>query len=190
MNRRCAVLVAAVLGLPSAARAQLGEVQLGGHLDYGVEDAYGPGIGIVVGVAAGRITYIGLRWTYYTGSETRVAAPTTLDVTNRVQFFTVDLGVLVPVGAFEIVPGVSVGVARFAQRERQTGGPAGPSVIRTEFLVAPGLSMQAHVAGLVLIPEVQYGLAGDPEMPRPVTHRGLTTSLRVVVPFEVGRVRR
>jgi hypothetical protein len=50
--------------------------------------------------------------------------------------------------------------------------------------------MQAHVAGLVLIPEVQYGLAGDPEMPRPVTHRGLTASLRVVVPFEVRRVRR
>jgi hypothetical protein len=193
MNRRCAVLVAAVLGLASQVRAQLGEVQVGGLLSYGLGDAYGPGAGIVLGVAAGRITYIGVRWTYYTGSEIRVVSPLTqIDVTNRVQLFAFDLGVQVPVGAFEVVPGVSLGAARFGQRARPAGagGPEAPSIGGTEFFVAPGVSIAGRVAGLVLIPEVQYSIAGDPEMPRPVTHRGLTASLRVVVPFEVGRVRR
>jgi len=193
MTRPRAVLVAVVIGLPSPVRAQLGEVHLGALLSYGVEEAYGAGAGIVVGVAAGRITYVGLRWTYYAGRETRVTAPTApIDVRTRVQLFAVDLGVQVPVGAFEIVPGVSVGAARFAQRARPAGaaGTDAPSVIGTEFFVAPGLSLQARLAGLVVIPEVQYGMAGDPEMPWTVAHRGLTASLRVVVPFEVGRVRR
>jgi len=193
MTRLRGVVVAAVIGLASPARAQLGEVHLGALLSYGVEDAYAPGAGIVFGVAAGRITYVGLRWTYYTGRETRIDAPTAqIDVRTRVQLFAVDLGVQVPLGAFEIVPGVSVGAARFAQRAQPagTGAPDAPSVIGTEFFAAPGLSLQGRVAGLVVIPEVQYGFAGDPEMPWTVVHRGLTVSLRVVAPFEVGRVRR
>jgi hypothetical protein len=191
MNRRRAVLVAAVLGLASPVRAQLGEVQVGGLLSYGLEDAYGPGAGLVVGVAAGRITYIGARWTYYAGSETRVTPPTgPVDVTSRLQLFAVDLGVQVPVGPFEIIPGTSIGAARFAQRAQPVGGPETPNVIATEFFWGAGLSVLAHVASLVVIPELQYGFAGDPQLPWVVKHQGLTASLRVAATFEVGRVRR
>ena len=191
MTRLGAVLVAAVLGLASPVRAQLGEVQVGGLLSYGLEDAYGPGAGAVFGVAAGRITYIGARWTYYTGSEARVTTPTEqLDVTSRVQLFAVDLGVQVPVGAFEIIPGMSVGAARFAQRAQPVGGSAAPNVIATEFFWGAGLSVLGRVAGLVVIPEVQYGFAGDPQMIGPLVHQGLTVSMRVAATFEVRRVRR
>ena len=191
MKRLRAVLVATVLSLPSTVRAQLGEVQVGGLLSYGLEDAYGPGAGLVFGVAAGRITYIGARWTYYRGSETRVTTPTEqLDVTSRVQLFAVDLGVQVPAGAFEIIPGMSIGAARFAQRAQPVGGPEAPNVIATEFFWGAGLSVLGHVAGLVVIPEVQYGFAGDPQMIGPLVHQGLTFSMRVATTFEVGRVRR
>lgn len=191
MNRRRVVLAAAVLGLASPVRAQLGEVQVGGVLSYGLEDAYRPGAGIVLGVAAGRITYIGARWTYYAGSETRVTTPTgQLDVTSRVQLFAADLGVQVPVGAFEIIPGMSIGAARFAQRAQAVGGSEVPYVSATEFFWGAGLSVSGRVAGLVVIPEVQYGFAGDPEMVGPLVHQGLTVSMRVAATFEVGRVRR
>ena len=191
MNRRHAALVAAVLGLASPVRAQLGEVQVGGLVSYGLEDAYGPGAGIVFGVAAGRITYIGARWTYYAGSERRVTTPTEqLDVTSRVQLFAVDLGVQVPVGAFEIIPGMSLGAARFAQRAQPVGGSEVPYVSATEFFWGAGLSVSGRVAGLVIIPEVQYGFAGDPQMVGPLVHQGLTVSMRVAATFEVGRVRR
>jgi hypothetical protein len=191
MTRLGAVLVAAVLGLASPVRAQLGEVQVGGLVSYGLEDAYGPGAGLVFGVAAGRITYIGARWTYYTGSETRVTPPGgPVDVTSRVQLFAVDLGVQVPVGAFEIIPGMSIGAARFAQRAQPVGGSEAPNVIATEFFWGAGLSVLGRVAGLVVIPEVQYGFAGDPQLPWVVKHQGLTASVRVATTFEVGRVRR
>lgn len=191
MTRLGAVLVTAMLGLASPVRAQLGEVQVGGLVSYGLEDAYGPGAGLVFGVAAGRITYIGARWTYYTGSEARVTTPTAqLDVTSRVQLFAVDLGVQVPVGAFEIIPGMSIGAARFAQRAQPVGGTEAPNVIATEFFWGAGLSVLGRVAGLVVIPEVQYGFAGDPQLPWVVKHQGLTASVRVATTFEVGRVRR
>ncbi len=188
---RSGAFSAAMACIPSAASAQLGEVHLGVLVNYGLPNAFGPGAGLAVGVAAGRFTYLGLRWTYQTGETVAALAPTPpVDVTNRVQIFAVDLGVLFPVGKFEIVPGASLGWARFAQR---VGPPAGgQSVVRehsTAFFGAPSVSLQARVAGLLVIPELQYYLAGDPELPQPVSHRGLVASLRIVVPFEVGRIR-
>jgi hypothetical protein len=185
-------LVAAGLGLASPARAQLGEVHLGAVVAYGAADSHGPGAGIVVGVAAGRITYVGLRWVYHAGRETTAASPTgAVDVRSRGQVFTFDLGVLLPVGAFEVVPGVSVGAVRYTQRARPVagGGAASSRTHATEFYAAPGLAVHVRVARLLVIPELQYALAGDPAMPWPVTDHGIAASLRIVVPFEVGRIR-
>jgi hypothetical protein len=107
-----------------------------------------------------------------------------------VQLFAADLGVQVPVGAFEIIPGMSIGAARFAQRPQPVGGSEVPYVSATEFFWGAGLSVSGRVAGLVVIPEVQYGFAGDPQMVGPLVHQGLTVSMRVAATFEVGRVRR
>jgi len=41
-----------------------------------------------------------------------------------------------------------------------------------------------------VIPELQYHLAGDPDLPSQVDHRGLVASLRLVIPLEIGRIRR
>ncbi len=187
-----AIVAAVVVALPAPALAQLGEVHVGALLGYGSEDAYGPGAGIIGGVAAGRIAYAGVRWTYHLGNETRVTTlGGELAVRNRVQVFAADLGLLLPVGAFEVVPGVSVGVVRFAQRARPTGG-GGPPPSRadaTEFFVAPGLSIHGRVAGLAVIPELQYSIAGDPRLPWRTPHRGVVASLRLVLAFEVGRIR-
>lgn len=85
---------------------------------------------------------------------------------------------------------MSIGAARFAQRARPVGGPEAPNVIATEFFWGAGLSVLGRVAGLVVIPEVQYGFAGDPQLNGPLVHQGLTVSMRVATTFEVGRVRR
>ena len=187
---RNAPLVAALTCLPSAAYPQLGEVQLGSVVSYGLAAPYGIGAGLVLGVAAGRLAYVGLRWNYQAGgTEPATTPPTSVDVRNRVQLFGADLGLLFPVGALEVVPGATLGVARFAQRVGAP--PAGVTVSEhaIEFFAAPGLSVQARVAGLRVIPEIQYYLAGKPELPWPVSHRGLVTSVRVVIPFEVDRIR-
>jgi hypothetical protein len=188
---RSGAFFAAMACIPSAASAQLGEAHLGVLVNYGLPNSFGPGAGVVVGVAAGRLTYLGLRWTYQTGETVAALTPTPpVDVTSRVQVFAGDLGILFPVGKFEIVPGASLGWARFAQRVSPSAG--GQPVVRehgTKFFGAPSISLQARVAGLLVIPELQYYLAGDPELPQPVSHRGLVSSLRIVVPFEVGRIR-
>ncbi|MBI2072356.1 MAG: hypothetical protein HYW06_05800 [Gemmatimonadetes bacterium] len=187
---RNAPLVAALICLPSTAYPQLGEVQLGSIVSYGPAAPYGIGAGLVLGVAAGRLAYVGLRWTYQTGSTEPATPPTTsVDVRNRVQVFGADLGLLFPAGALEVVPGGTLGVARFAQRAGVPGAGFTTSDHAMEFFGAPSLSVQAHVAGLVLIPEIQYQWAGSPDLPWPVSHRGPVASLRVVVPFEVDRIR-
>ena len=180
-------LIVLLAGLPSPAYPQLGEVHLGSVVSYGGAAPYGLGAGLTLGVAAGRLAYIGLRWTYQTGSTRLETTPTaSVDVRSRVQLFTADLGFLIPVWALDVVPGGALGVAWFAQRG---GGPATGSEHAAEFVGGPSLSVQAHVAGLVLVPEVQYQWAGNPELPWPVAHRGPVASLRVVIPFEVDRIR-
>lgn len=182
-----APLVALVACLPSAAYPQLGEVHVGSVVSYGGAASYGLGAGLVLGVAAGRLAYVGLRWTYQSGTTAPAITPTTtVDVRSRVQLFTADLGLQIPVGALEVMPGGVLGVAWFAQR---TGGPPAASDHAAEFVGGPSLSVQAHVAGLVLIPEVQYQWAGNPDLPWPVAHRGPVALLRVVLPFEVDRIR-
>lgn len=185
-----APLMAAVICLPSATRAQLGEVQLGSVVSYGTAAPYRIGAGVVLGIAAGRLAYLGARWTYQAGSTEPVTAPApSTEVRNRVQLFAADIGLLFPAGVLEVVPGGTLGVAWFAQR---TGGPGAAAAVSRhalELVGGPSLSVQAHVAGLVLIPEVQYQWAGDPELPWRVSHRGLVASLRVVIPFEVDRIR-
>jgi hypothetical protein len=171
------LLFAALLLRAPGVVAQLGELQVGVSASYGTADAYGPGAGLVLGVATGRLAYAGLRWTYHTGA-------TTAGVTTRAQAFAVDLGVVIPVGALELVPGVSLGAMRFAQH----AGSA--RAHKVEFLAAPGLAVEVRVARVALIPELQYSLAGDPELAQPVQHRGLVAALRLVIPLEIRRIRR
>jgi hypothetical protein len=165
------------LFLTSSLLAQLGEVHVGLVASYGTGEAYAPGAGVVVGVAAGRLAYVGLRWVYHRGT-------TTAGVTNRAQVYAVDLGVLIPVGALEVVPGLSLGAVRFAQRAPGIADHA------TEFLAAPGVSVEVPAGRVAVIPELQYHLAGDPDLPLQVDHRGLVASLRLVIPLEIGRIRR
>lgn len=174
---RACLLLGAPSVLTSPVQAQLGELQVGVVASYGAGEAYGPGGGVVLGVATGRLAYVGLRWTYHAGT-------TKLNVTNRVQAFAVDLGVVIPVGQLDVVPGVGLGAARFAQ------GAGGAWVHKTEFLATPGVAVEVHAGRVALIPELQYSLAGDPELARPARHRGLVASLRLVIPIEVRRIRR
>lgn len=158
----------------SPVTGQVGELHLGVIASYGTPETYGPGAGVVLGIAPGRLVYVGVRWSYQVGA-------TLQQVRNRVQTYAVDLGVQFPVGSLEVVPSMSLGVLRFAQRE------AGISRHSTEFLAAPGMSVEIPVARIALIPEIQYYLAGSPALLHPVTHRGVLASMRLVVPIEVSR---
>lgn len=186
-RRMAASLVVLLTCLPGTAHPQLGEVQLGPVVNLGGAASYRLGGGLALGLAAGRLAYVGLRWTYQTGStrpETTLTAP--VEVRSRVQLFTFDFGLLIPVGSVDLVPGGSLGVAWFAQR---AGGPTTSSNHAAELVGGPSLSVQAHALGLVLIPELQYQWSGTPELPWPVTHHGPVGSLRIVVPFEADRIR-
>jgi hypothetical protein len=176
-GRGLGALVGTLSALASPLAAQLGELQVGVVGSYGTGDAYGPGAGLVLGVATGRLAYVGLRWTYHRGA-------TQQGVTNRIQAFAVDLGVEIPVGAVEVFPGVGLGALRFAQQA------SGVSTNKVEFIAAPGVAVEAHLGNLALIPELQYTLAGNPQLPRPVSHHGLVVSLRLVVTRELSRIRR
>lgn len=170
-------MTGATLLLTASLLAQVGEVQVGAVASYGTGEAYRAGAGAVLGVAAGRLAYMGLRWAYHSRT-------TTSGVTSRAQVYSVDLGVLVPVGAVEVVPGLSLGAVRFAQRA------SGVARHATEFLAAPGVAVEVRAGRVAIIPELQYHLAGDPGLPSPIDHRGLVASLRLVWWREIGRIRR
>jgi hypothetical protein len=187
-------VVGALAVVASPAPAQIGVLQFGGVGSFGTGEPFGAGGGLVAGVAAGRIAYIGLRWTYHTGStKLRGPASPQTEVTTRGQVFAIDLGVQVPVGRLEVVPGLSVGFVRFAQRARTPAAGGGSTVIaghEIEFLAAPGMSVSVPVGPMALIPELRYTFAGSPSnLPWRVPHRGLLASLRLVITFEVGRIR-
>src|SRR2546427_11826005 len=95
---RVSLVVGALSIAPSPIFAQIGEVQLGAVASYGTSKAWGPGAGLVVGEATGRLEYVGLRWNYYAGG-------TTLSVTDPGQAFTGDLGVDIPDGPLELLLG-------------------------------------------------------------------------------------
>lgn len=181
----CAWLVLVAL-LPAApGRAQLGELQVGATGAYGSGEAFGPGAGLVLGVAPGRLAYVGVRWTYYLG-DTELRGATPSEVRTRTQVVAVDLGVQIPAGTLEVVPGVAVGWSQFTQRARQPDATGSSS----EFLAAPGVALVLHAGRIALIPEMQYYLAGSPNLPWRVNHRALVASVRLVFLSEIRRIRR
>jgi hypothetical protein len=179
-------LVVAILAVPGAtAAAQFGEVQVGLVASYGSAEIFGPGAGAVLGVTPGGLAYIGLRWTYHAGFTEAVAETT---VTNRVQAFAVDLAVRLPAGRLDIVPGLSLGALRFSQQAREDGG-ARRSNIATEFSASPGLAMEIHGGGMVFIPQLQYCVAGNPDLRYPTPHNGFVASIRIAAALEIRRIR-
>lgn len=182
---RRSVLVALVCVVPSALSAQLGELQVGALASYGVSDPYGAGAGLVLGIAPGRLVYVGLHWIYYAGSTYQV------DVTNRAQVFATDLGVQIPLrggSVMELRPGIALGVVRFAQHGSDTTGTF--SDYSAEFFAAPGIALQLSSARIAIIPQVAYYFTGHTEMTWPVQNKGVAFSLRFVYLSEIGRIRR
>lgn len=179
----CALSVMAIAGAEPA-RAQLGELQAGVVVASGRGAANGAGAGLVLGVAPGRLAYVGLRWTYHFGA-TEQPNPLT-EVQTRTQVFAVDLGIEIPAGTLEVFPGVSLGAVQFTQHAR---GPDA-SGNSWEFVAAPGLAVEVRIARFALIPEIQYTLAGAPDLPWQVDHRGLVASVRLVILHELHRIRR
>lgn len=167
-------------GCAAPAAAQHGELQFGGVVSYGLASSFREGAGAVAGIALGRLAYVGLRWVYQGGSTDGGGAGAA--VTNRTRLFTMDLGLMLPVGGVEIVPGMALGAARFSQR-------GATPAHATEFVIGPALSIHAHVGGIVAIPEIQYLVAGHPDLPRPAATRSLVAGFRVVFPVEVQRIR-
>jgi hypothetical protein len=170
-----------LFALVSPAQAQLGELQVGAVASYGTAGPFGRGAGLVLGVAPGRLVYAGLRWAYHAGDRQLLGPGAELK--TRVQVFAADFGVQIPVGALEVVPGVSMGMLQFAQR-------AQVSAYSREFFAAPGVSLEVRLARIALIPEVQYYLGGYPDLPWAVQHRGAVASMRLVYLREIRRIRR
>ena len=186
-----AVVLGQVL-LPTCLTAQLGEVHVGMLTGYGTAGAYGPGAGLIVGVAAGRLAYVGGRWTYFLGDTgTQSDTGGTFAVEDRAQVFAVDVGVQYPAGPTELVAGMTIGAIRLAQHATPvpTGTGAASTEVAVEFLAAPNVSVQLRALGLLVIPEVMYTFTGAPDFRWPVDRRGPVFSVRVVVPFEVQRIR-
>lgn len=187
------LLLLAGLLLPAPLAAQLGEVHVGLLGSVGTGPAWGPGLGALVGVAPGRLTYLGLRAQAHRGpTEELQGIEGMVGVRTRMTVFAADLGFMIPVGPVEVMPGISLGVLRFSQQvdDPMVEGGFGPPAIATEFYPAPTLAVLIRVKGIHLIPEIQADLAGDPSnLPAPVSHRGVMVGLRVVIPFEVDRIR-
>ena len=160
--------------------AQMGELQLGGLVSYGAPRSFRQGVGAVAGIGLGRLVYAGARWVYQAGSSEHPAGQ--VEITTRTQLLTADLGVMLPVAGLEVVPGISLGAARYSQS-------APEPVHAWEFAFAPGLSVHAHVAGIVAIPEIQYVRSNEPRLNRPVPYRGPIAVLRLAIPIELRRIR-
>jgi hypothetical protein len=192
MSRR-SLLAALPLALwPAAVEAQLGEVHLGAIASYGTASSFQAGAGLIGGISAGRLIYVGARWVYYMGgSEQRTDSAGSYDVRTRAQVFAADIGLQYPAGAVELVGGVTIGATRFGQQTDpvvSTATTASTAKVATEFLVAPNFSVQVRVGRLLLIPEVMYCLSGTPDLRWPAGHRGALFSLRLIVPLEVARI--
>ena len=188
---RIAILTAALLGVASPAAAQLWEVHLGAVGSYGSADAHGAGIGPVIGVMPGRLLYAGLRWTYFAGTTaTDSSTATTTDIRNQAQTLSLDLGLVIPKGPTEIMPGVGIGLTRFVQDARASGsGAAWQTSTATELLITPGIAVLIPFGRMAIIPEVQYALCPHPRVPFPMDHQGLLLSVRTVITFETDRIR-
>ena len=177
------LLMALVCVTPTALSAQLGELQVGAIASYGLRDPYRSGAGAVLGVAPGRLVYVGLRWIYYDGA-------TTFNVRNRAQVFATDFDVQIPLrgGVLEMRPSIGLGMVQFVQRGSGTTGPV--SGYSKEFFAAPGVALQLSAARVALIPELQYYFTGHSELTWPVHNKGLAFSARLVFLSEIRRIRR
>ena len=179
-----ALLIALVCGAPTALSAQLGELQVGVIGSYGMRDPYRGGGGLVLGVAPGRLVYVGLRWIYYGGATSGGA------VSNRAQVFATDFDVQIPLrgGLIELRPSMGIGMVQFAQH---SGAP--PSTLSEyskEFFAAPGLALQLSASRVAVIPELQYYFTGHSELTWPIHNKGLAFSVRLVFLSEIRRIRR
>jgi hypothetical protein len=177
------LLVALVCVTPTALPAQLGELQVGAIASYGMRDPYRAGAGAVLGVAPGRLVYVGLRWIHYDGA-------TTSNVRNRAQVFATDFALQIPLrgGVLEMRPSIGLGMVQFTQRGSGATGPV--SGYSKEFFAAPGVALQLSAGRLAVIPELQYYFTGHTELTRPVHHNGLAFSVRLVFLSEIRRIRR
>lgn len=180
--KRALGFAALMAALPAHALAQHGEVQLGVVASYGAPSSLRQGVGVVAGVAMGRLLYVGVRGVHHVGTTRAVAAGASGNLSNGAQVLLADIGLMIPVGPLEVVPGIALGAMRFRQRDTET-------THATKFVAAAGLSIQARVAGLVVVPEVQYYAARHPHLAYPTPHRGVVAAVRVVFPFEVRRIR-
>jgi hypothetical protein len=179
--------------LPANLAAQLGEAQFGAIASYGTGSPWHGGAGLIAGVGAGRLIYVGARWVYYFGSSAvQTDTGGTFQVRDRAQTFAADVGLQYPVSAVELVAGVTIGAVRFAQQAEPvspgTGAPQSSS--RVEFLLAPNFSVQLRVFRFLVIPEFVYSFVGSTDLRWPVDNQGPILSVRVVMPFEVQRIRR
>jgi hypothetical protein len=194
VTRRALGATLALALCPAALHAQLGEVHLGALVSYGAAASYRIGGGLIAGLSAGRLVYIGARYVYYAGdTQGRADGQGSYDVTTRAQIFAADVGLQFPAGAFEIVGGLTIGATRYGQLTNPlgTGGTETSTTTGgTEFLIAPNLSVQIRALGLLVIPEVMYLLSGSPDLRWPVDYKGPTFGIRLVVPWEVDRIRR
>jgi len=180
------LLLALVCVTPTALWAQLGELQVGAIASYGMRDPYRAGGGLVLGVAPGRLVYVGLRWISYSGATTGGSA----NVTNRAQVFATDFDVQIPLrgGVLEMRPSIGLGMVQFVQRGSGTTGPV--SGYSKEFFTAPGVALQLSADRIALIPELQYYFTGHSELTWPVHNKGLAFSVRLVFLSEIRRIRR
>ena len=177
---------------PASLTAQLSEVRPGVIGSYAASDAYRAGAGVTLGYAPARIAYVGVRYIYHFGSTSQATDDTgTFDVTDRTQLFGVDLGLEFPVGAMELVIGGTLGVVRFSQRVEPTGstGEAASSDIGTGFVAAPLALLHVRVGPIMLVPQVTWYFAGDPDFRWQVDHSGPAASLAIVLPIETDRIR-
>lgn len=198
--RAAGIALAACFSARGAA-AQIAELHMGPLASYGTGTVYGPGGGVVVGLAAGRLTYVGARYAWFSGTTVSDVPPPALcttctrDVRSRAQMFAVDFGLLIPKGPVEVIPSVTIGVLRFAQRERLLAASNGSEISRSrhsavEFLIAPGIALEMRAGGFAIIPEILWSLAGKPDLPYAAKNQGPLVTLRVVRMIEIGRVRR
>lgn len=188
--RAAFLICAAVAATPARAAAQLGELHFGVIGGYGVAESYRGGAGLTFAVVPGRVSFLGLRYVYHWGSTTPPDA-TGFAAHTTSATIAADLGVQIPIGSIEFVIGTSIGSVRFQQDSLLPGTRAVPpeTTEAWEFLVAPSLTAYFRVGRFLIAPEFQWGLAGDPDLGIHVTHRGPAFYLRLVLPFEIDRIR-
>lgn len=192
MIGKCAcacLLLGGAFAVPAA--AQMGEAHFGVIGSYGSGSAYQAGVGLTASYAPGRLVWLGLRYIDYAGgTDRRTDSTGSWDVTTRAQLFGADLALEYPLGAIELVGGVTMGTVRFWQGADQMGGSGVTPTeeVGTSFVLAPTVMAEIRTGPLMLIPQVAYYFAGSPDFRWPVGHDGWAVSLMLVLPIETHRI--